>query len=252
MRTPFRMSRLLWLFLGLLMISVPASADTVIYSNLNSDPAAMYASGTFTVSNTLVSGFFQSAAASFTSPGGFEVTQLELAVLFFNNGCPDCSNNTPSFNLSLVTSLAGQPGPTVLFSQQGIGSEPTSPSLGGVCCALFTLNVGPGVFLNAGQTYWLVAAPTNGASTVLWQLNNVGATEPWSLNNGFVENCLPPSSCPGPDPSGWQSQSGDTPAFAVFGNAIATPEPPLVVLVATGVSLAGLLKLASAGQRRRT
>jgi hypothetical protein len=206
----------------------------------------MYASGTFGVSNTLVSGFFQSAAASFTAPGSFEVTQLELAVQFFNNGCPECSNNTPPFNLSLVTSVAGQPGSTVLFYQQGISNEPTSPGVGGICCSLFTLNVAPGVFLNAGQTYWLVAAPTNGASTVLWQFNNVGAAQPWSLNYGFVENCQPPSSCLGPDPSGWTSQSGNNPAFAVFGNAVATPEPPLLALMVTGGLLATLLKLASA------
>src|SRR4030095_4272186 len=185
MRTPVHMIQQLWLFLGFLMIPAPASADAVIYSNLNSDPAAMYASGTFGVSNTLVSGFFQSAAASFTAPGSFEVTQLGLAVQFFNNGCPECSNNTPPFNLSLVTSVAGQPGSTVLFYQQGISNEPTSPGVGGICCSLFTLNVAPGVFLNAGQTYWLVAAPTNGASTGLLPFNKVGAAPHRRLTSGF-------------------------------------------------------------------
>jgi hypothetical protein len=175
------------------------------------------------------------------------VTQLELAVQFFNNGgpdCPQCSNNTPTFNLSLITSTAGQPGSTVVFSQQGISTEPTTFNAGGDCCSLFTLNVSPGVFLNAGQVYWLVAAPTNGATTVLWQFNDVGAAQPWSLNDGFVDVCPTPSTCSTvPDPSGWTWQSGASPAFAVFGNTVATPEPSSLALVMFGVLLVALLKL---------
>jgi hypothetical protein len=248
MNMPFRATQLLWLlFLGYLILPSPASADSTIYSNLNSNPADSYQSGLFGVSNTLVSGFFQSAAASFTSSGNFEVTQLELAVQFFNNGtpdCPQCATNTQPFNLSLVTSTAGQPGSTVLFSQQAISSEPTTFSPGGICCSLLTLNVNSGVFLNAGQTYWLVAAPTNGATTVLWQFNNLGAAQPWSLNYGFVDVCPTPGTCATvPDPSGWTSQSGANPAFAIFGETIATPEPSSLALVTAAVLLAALLKL---------
>ena len=248
MNTPLRATQLLLLlFLGCLILPSPASADSTIYSNLNSNPADSYASGLFGVSNTLVSGFFQSAAASFTSSGNFEVTQLELAVQFFNSGtpgCPQCTNNTPPFNLSLVTNAAGKPGSTVLFSQQGISTEPTTFSPGGICCSLLTLNVSPGIFLNAGQEYWLVAAPTNGATTVLWQFNNLGAAQPWSLNFGFVDVCPTPSTCATvPDPSGWTSQSGANPAFAVIGQTIATPEPSSLALATAAVLLAALLKL---------
>lgn len=246
MRTPFCLSQLVLSLLVVLLIPSPASADTTIYSNLNSNPADMYAAGTFGVSNTLVSGFFQSAAASFTSPGDFQVTQLELPALFFDGGC--C--NTPTFNLSLVSSVAGQPGSTVLFSQLGIASEPASSDPGGSCCSLLTLNVGPGVFLNAGQTYWLVAAPANGASTVLWQLNNVGAVQAWSLNFDFVEGCQFPNSCLVPDPSTWTAQSGANPAFAVYGNAV-TPEFSIPVLMLAGALLVALLKLISTGSIRR-
>jgi hypothetical protein len=236
------MSRLRLLFLGLLALPSQGSADSTIYSNLNSDPAASFASGSFGSSNSIVSGFFQSAAASFTSSGNFQVTQLELAVQFFNNGgpgCPQCSSNTPSFNLFLVTSTAGQPGSAVLFSQQGITTEPTTFNPGGDCCSLLTLNVSPGVLLDAGQAYWLIAAPTNGATTVLWQFSNVGAAQPWSLNDGFVDVCPTPSTCSTvPDPSGWTWQTGASPpAFAVFGNAVATAEPSSLALVTFGVFL---------------
>jgi len=247
MRTPLCLSRLAVFLLVAISIPSRASADTTVYSNLNSNPADTYASGTFGVSNTLVSGFFQSAAASFTSPGDFQVTQLALAAQFFNGPC--C--NTPSFNLSLVTSVSGQPGSTVLFSALGVGNEPASSDAGGSCCSLLTVSVAPGVFLNAGQTYWLVAAPANGASTVLWQLNNVGATQAWSLDLGFVEGCQFPNSCLVPDPAGWTTQSGANPAFAVYGNVV-TPEPSVTALILLAAAWPALRKLIPAGAPDRS
>jgi len=248
MCTLFRKNQVgLLLFWGLLVSPTLALADPIIYSNFNSNPSNLYASGgSYGVSNTSTSGYFESVAASFTATGNSQVTQLELAAQFYNNGtpdCPICSRNTNQFDLSLVKSSAGQPGSTVLF-QGTIGDEPTTFDAGGICCSLLTVNLGTGVTIDAGQTYWLVAAPANGATTVLWQFNNVAATQPWSLNYSFVYACSPLSTCAVvPDPSGWTSQSGATPAFAVFGETIATPEPSTLALVVPGLLVLALLKL---------
>lgn len=226
--------RLSYVAVAALFLPCTAYADTTIYSNLNSDPANLYASGTLGTSNTVISGIFQSVAASFTSPGNFQLTRLDLAIQFFDNGC--C--NTPDFNISLVTDVAGRPSTTALFApDKSSFLAPTTLNTGGDCCSLLTINAGPGVNLLAGQTYWLVGFPGDAASTDLWQFNNTGASTSWALSadgSGLL-----------PNPSTWVIQGGATPAFALLGTPLATPEPSTLMSL-----LAGLAVLAAFSARR--
>jgi hypothetical protein len=226
-------SRLSYVAVAMLFLPSIVYADSTIYSNLNSDPANLYASGTLDVSNTVISGIFQSVAASFTSSGNFQLTQLDLAIQFLGGG-----NNTPDFNISLVTDVAGRPSTTTLFApDKSSYLAPTTLNGGGDCCSLLTISAGPGVNLLAGQTYWLVGFPGDAASTDFWQFNNTGASTSWALSadgSGLM-----------PDPSTWVIQSGATPAFALLGTPLATPEPSTLMSL-----LAGLALLAAFSARR--
>jgi hypothetical protein len=232
MRSMFKgKARLSWVVATVLFLPCLVHADSTIYSNLNSNPANLFASGTPGISNTIISGFNQSVAASFISSGNFQVTQLDLAIQFFDNGC--C--NTPEFNISLVTDSAGLPSTTTLFAPNNFSYlPPTTLNPGGDCCPLLTINVGPGVNLLAGQTYWLVGAPVNGASTDLWQFNSTGATTSWALNTSFV---LQGNDATVPDPSTWAAQRGANPAFAVLGTSVTAPEPSTLISLLAGFVL---------------
>jgi hypothetical protein len=216
----------------LLLLPSLACADSTIYSNLNPDPANLYAAGgPFGVSNTVSSGQYQSVAAPFTPSVNADVTQLDLAMSYFYGG----GNNFPGVTLTLVNDASGLPGTNVLFTDFRDIVPIVTFGLGATCCALLTVNVGPGVSVLAGQTYWLVANPSDSNSTDFWQFNNTGVTG-WAIDYNF----LPPDFTTIPDPTGWTAQSGARPAFAVVGTP--TPEP------STLICLLGVLRYSSSSR----
>jgi len=212
---------------ALLLLPPLACADSTIYSNLNSDPANLYASGgPFGVSNTVSSGQYQSVAAPFTTSVNADVTQLDLAMSFYPGG----GGNFPGVTLTLVNDASGLPGKNVLFTDFRDIVPIVTFDLGGTCCALLTVNVGPGVSVLAGQTYWLIANPSDSNSTNFWQFNNTGATG-WAIDYKF----LPPDGTTLPDPNAWIAQNGARPAFAVLGTP--TPEPSAMISLFLGLLL---------------
>jgi len=232
-------SRIFGAVVALLILPRLACADRTIYSNLNSDPANLYASGgPFGVSNTVSSGQYQSVAAPFTALMNADVTQLDLAMSYFYGG----GNNFPGVTLTLVNDAFGLPGTNVLFTDFRDIVPIVTNDIGGTCCALLTVNVGPGVSVLAGQTYWLVANPSDSNSTDFWQFNNTGAAG-WAIDYKF----LPPDGTTIPDPNGWIAQSGPRPAFAVIGTP--TPEPSTLICLLGGFALLAVVSLKRTASR---
>ena len=90
---------------------------------------------------------------------------------------------------------------------------------------LVTLNYnGPALSLTAGQTYWLVLAPANAATSVIWNFNDAGIRGSISSSNNGTSYSAP--------------FTGDLSAFRI--NAV--PEPSTYALCAGGALLLGLLR----------
>jgi hypothetical protein len=141
----------------------------------------------------------EALAQLFTSAGNYKVTQIDIALLR--------QFGTNSAVISLWTDSAGQPGTelgswTVSgFPTIGSVSTPTASMAGGQIISGIT-----GVSLSAGQSYFLIAAPTSASSnTALTWFQETNVASP----NSYFQF---------PWPSGSWTQSGDPDgAYAIFG-----------------------------------
>jgi len=212
--------------LAALLVSVAAvpltsRAGSIIYSNLNSDPANVYNCCTgYTVSGPTSGVGSIISAMAFTPGANYDLSQIDLAMSYVSG--------TNSFTLELVNDNSGQPGSTVLESWT-INSMPGL----GTCCGLDTVT-STGVLLQGGVQYWLEAVPPSDLFGA-WNWNNTGATGTFaqSLDNGAT----------------WNRFNNTNGAFDVLGNVpTATPEPSAAMLL--GTALASMLVLFHLGSRR--
>jgi len=211
---------LLWV--AVLLLSVAAlpltskASSVTIYSNFNSDPSNLYGSTGWAELGPNIGDLSQIMA--FTPSKSYDLTQIDLAMGWISG--------TNSFTLDLETDNAGQPSGTVLGSWTINTMPPAFPA----CCAVDTVT-SPGIFLQGGDQYWLVAA-FPGDTFALWMQNNIGASGNGALS--YEGSIWYPSVY---NPNG---------AFDVLGNP--TPEPSAAVLL--GTALAAFLVLFHFGSRR--
>ena len=214
------------LCMSVLLVSVAAvpltsRADSVIYSNLNSDPTHVYNGGIgYNVSgpNSGVGSII--SAMTFTPGANYDLSQIDLAMGYISG--------TNSFTLELVNDNGNQPGTTVLESWT-VNNSPTF----GTCCTLDTVT-SPGILLQAGVQYWLEAVPASDLYAA-WNQNNTGARGTIAQSSsGVTWNVFP---------------NNTTGAFDVLGTTpVPVPEPSAALLL--GTSMGTMLVLVHLGSRR--
>ena len=216
------------LCLAALLVSVTAAplssrAASIIYSDLNSDPANVYSSGVgYTVSGSSTQIGLVISALPFTPGANYDLSQIDVALGYVSG--------TNSFMLSLVNDNGGRPGTTVLDSW----TVSTTANLG-TCCALDTVTPNGTDVLLGGVQYWLVAAPGAADSWAGWNWNTTGARGTVAQSTDGISWGLFPNTTLG--------------AFDVLGNSVtATPEPSTAKLL--GTALAAMLVLVHFGSRR--
>jgi hypothetical protein len=135
-------------------------------------------------------------------------------------------SGTKSLIVSLRPSVSGQPGsPLESFTVTGLPSFPTS--------TVYTLNSLLNPVLTAGSTYWIAIFPGGSNTVAGWNFDSVGVNGGAANVNGSAT---------------WTHNPDNTSsAFEVLGNAVPTPEPASLSM------LAGLGACAAAwvGKRRR-
>jgi hypothetical protein len=143
-------------------------------------------------------------AALFTSPGNYDLTQIDLGLTF--------SEGTNSAVISLLTDVGGAPG--ALLDSWPISNQPISTP------PVTTISGISGITLLSGDSYFLQVSPGADDTRDGWSFNNTGAT-------GTV----------------YEPPDGGTdvtlPAFDVLGTPVATPEPGTIAICAA--ALLGLM-----------
>ena len=192
-----------------------ALAGTVVYSNLNTDPTALYSGTAYVVSGPAsTTQQYLGVASAFTPSITVTFTELDMGLQYFSG--------TNLFTVELLSDASGSPGSM-------LESWSVNNALSSQCCILQVL-AGTGLTtLNGGSQYWIAVLPGAVDTFVGWNLNNTGDIGNFDGTVG----------------SGWINDSPSTKgAFEVQGSV---PEPASAALVLAG----GLLGILFGRRKRR-
>lgn len=199
---------------ALLFFALHLSADTVVFTDFNSNPSNLYGSTDGVVQGSGAgSNIRQAREFVLQQIGTFDITQFDVAA--FNDG-----TSGGNISVSFWSNSSGAPG-TQLGPAYSVASHAPPNS----CCGIVTATGLSGTTLTSGTPYWIVFASTNptDATHVELEFNNTGATSPLlgSLNFGS-----------------WQNDgTGANAAFDVVGNPVVSsvPEPASILLLGSGL-----------------
>ena len=198
-------SRSAIILLGL-MASFPIAsrADSIIFNDFGTGHTYNSATG-LTIAGTQSMPGFVEWGQPFTPNARFDLTQVSMAL-----GWVAGMNGV---TVSLDTNNGGAPG-KALASWSFVGLPPAGTTTNIVQTKTF----GPGIVLQSGQTYWLVAAPSAANTQAVWNLNSTGVIGLAAVNFGNV----------------WLTTRVPSGAFEVLGKSV-VPEPSTWSLFGTGL-----------------
>jgi hypothetical protein len=202
-----------------LLLSCPASFAGTIVSNLAAGDTFNGTFGGLAVAGSDI--VYQAVAQLFTSPGNFDVTQIDIGLVY--------QFGTNSAMVSLWTDSGGQPGtelgswiPSNFPASGSLGGNMTSLSGGQIIAGI------TGVELLTGQSYFLAAVPGAADTALTWYLQNPSVP----ALNVYVQEVSPAGA--------WAQQATEPDgAYAVFGNTFvpaSVPEPASTLLVLGGLA----------------
>ena len=191
-----------------------ARADT-IFSDFSTRPGALF--DCCSAYNDAGASYFGAPvvlADAFVASGDFTLTQIDLALLDLGR--------VDSSVIQLAGDNAGTPG-TVLEEW-----DVTNVQRSVTCCALEILVSNTPVSFTSGSQYWVILGPGSADAETWWNLNDIGATGLIAGSNGGA----------------WREFNGrELATFDVLGNpsseSSAVPEPSTLLLVGSGLALAG-------------
>jgi hypothetical protein len=202
-----------------------ARADSIVLSNLGAGNTYNTTSGWEIIPGA-------EFADEFTPTANLSVSAIDVA-LGNITGVPTSAANGVDF--ALFTTVAGSPG-TLLSSLGEVTSfpdfGPTECTAG--TCAIQTLTPASSVSLTSGVSYWLVASAGGAGTDAVWNMSNSagGVTQFMQDSQGWI-NVNPGNSQGAFALVGTTSGSGPT----------GVPEPPMIVLLAVGLSALCVLGL---------
>jgi len=203
---------------AVVLFSIGSSAHaSVLYNNLNANPASRYnCCLSYTIEGTNPGPFF-AQGFSFTPSATEGLQQVDIALQIFGG--------TDLVVVTLNANNAGLPG--AVLETWNVSGLPAPAS----CCVLQTLLPAVPLTLTFGTTYWLVATPGAADTFAGWPVNNTGAKGPRAVQ-----------SSPGGEFTIFGAND-DQGAFDVIGTAAAVPEPATITFAAAGLALLAAVRL---------
>jgi hypothetical protein len=184
---------------------VASRAHSIIFNDFGAGDSYSSQNG-LTIAGTQTTHGFEEWGEAFTPNHRFDLTEIIMALGWFGgrNGV----------TVSLDTNSNGVPGKALAsWSFSGL------PGFGTTSNTVQMMTFAPGIVLQPGQTYWLVAAPSAGSTQAVWNLNSTGVTGLAAVNSG----------------TGWLTTTNvPSGAFEVLGQSV-VPEPGTWFLFGTGL-----------------